>query len=111
MWAADELDIDWQSFGRTAEGKRKAWKTGKVEPLAKTHRIAIVVWIAAAVVAFAMFEGRGGGNGREKDRDVAELAKQIRADQIAIRARLHKRLESHRRFRGHNRKIVPEHRA
>ena len=77
--AGDELDVDRQTFGRTAEGKRKAGEAGKVQPLGEAHGVSIIVRIAGTIIAGAVGKGRSGGDGQKKNRDVAELTEEIGA--------------------------------
>src|SRR5580692_5113819 len=84
--AADELKVDGESFRGAAEGKRQGRKTGKIQPLAEAHGVAIIVRIAGAVVAGAMWEGGCGGDRREKNRNIVQLPKQIGTDGVALGA-------------------------
>lgn len=73
MWPGDQLDIDGEAFGGLSHRKREPREAGKVEPLAETHGVAVIVRIIGAVVAGPMMEGRRGGNRRKKNGDFAEL--------------------------------------
>jgi len=109
--AGDELDVDGQAFGGLAHGKREAGETGDIEPLGETHGVQVVVRIAAVVVAGAVLECWGRGNRREKNRDVAELAKERGADEVAVRAGFLERIESNLGFGLCDLQIRDEHRA
>ena len=109
--AGDELDIDGQAFGGLAHGEREAGETGDIEPLGETHGVAVIVRVVGAVVADAVFEGWGRGNGGEKNRDIAELAKERGADEVAVRAGFLERIESNLGFGLCDLQIRDEHRA
>ena len=86
MGAADQLDVNGKPFGRAAKGESNAGKADEIQPLAKTHGLAIIVRIAGAIIARAMSESGSRGNGREKNGDVAELTQQVGAKQVTLGA-------------------------
>ena len=77
--------------GDRPKGRDNAGKAGEIQPLAEAHGVSIIVRIAGAIIAGAVRESGGGGNGREKNGDIAELAKEIGAEVIAFGASIHER--------------------
>jgi hypothetical protein len=60
--AGDQLDVDGEAFRGLSHRKRKAGEAGEIEPLAETHRVAVIVGIAGTVVTSAVFERGGCGD-------------------------------------------------
>ena len=56
------MDVDRESVGGLAHGKRKTWKSCEIQPLAEAHGIAVIVGIVGTIIACAVLEGRCGGN-------------------------------------------------
>ena len=109
--AADELDVDGEAFGRAAHGQGKTGKASEIKPLAEAHGIAIVVGLAGNVIALTVLERRFGGDSGKKNRDIAELAKNGGAGEIAGGAGFLEGVESDR-WLGLNRpEVGDEHRA
>ena len=58
----DQLDVDGEAVGGLGHRKGEAGEAGEIEPLAETHRVAVIVGIAGPVITGAVFERRGRGN-------------------------------------------------
>ena len=89
--AADDLDAEGKTFVREADGDGSAGETGEIEPLGKTHGVAIAR--AGVVVSFAVAKSGRGGNGREKNGDAVHLMENFFSDQIAFGAGLDELIE------------------
>lgn len=96
----DNLHADGKTFARKADGNRSAWETSEIEPLGKTHGVAVAG--AGDVVSFAVAEGGRGGNGGEKNGAAVHLAEDFLAEEIALGAGLHELIERERIARSGN---------
>src|SRR5208337_2056647 len=109
--AANKLHVDWQALGRFSKWQGQSRKSREIQPLAVAHGVPVIVRIAGAIIARAMFEGRRRGNRREKDRHIAQLPEQLGAYQVAFRARSHERFQSDRGFLCRKREKLLQQRA
>src|ERR671924_1432105 len=106
---ADDLHADGKTFLRKADGDGSARETSEIEPLGKTHGVAIAG--AGVVASFAVAEGGRGRNGRQKDGDIVHLAEDFLAEKVALGAGLDELIEREWIARGGDGKIFAQHGA